>query len=109
MSKRTLTIALLAAALLATNAWWLYRTIDFGITHTYRMAACEMDARALAQLKAILPVVARPNSTRAEVLAAARVDPREKPYEKDGAVWVGQLGLRFSSEGRFVEMVDTSR
>jgi len=91
MSKRTITIALLATALLATNAWWLYRSIDFGITHTYRMAACQMDARVLAQLKAILPAVARPNSTREEVLAAARVDPREQPFEK--AAQCGSVSL----------------
>ena len=108
MSKRTVTIALLAVALLATNAWWLYRTIDFGITHTYAMASCETAVQELAQLKAILPVVVRPNSTREEVLAAARLDPRDEPYEKEGAVWVGQLGLKFTADGRFIKVVDAS-
>jgi hypothetical protein len=106
MSKRTVTIILLAVTLVATNVWWLYRTIDFGITHTYAMDSCDAAARELAQLKAMLPVIVRPHSTRDDIVAAARLDPKDEPFEKNGAVWIGQVGIRFTAEGRFIEVVD---
>jgi len=106
VSKRTITIVFLAAALLGTNAWWLYRSIDFGISHTYGMAECEEHAQALAQVKAILPVVAGPDSTREQILAAARLANWPEPFEKDGVVRVGRVGLKFSADGRLIALVD---
>jgi len=101
-----MTIVFLAAALLGTNAWWLYRTIDFGISHTYAMDECEEHVQALAQAKAILPIVARPDSTREQILAAARLAGWPEPFEKDGVVRVGRLGLKFSADGRLIAVVE---
>ena len=90
--------------LVATNIWWVYKTIDVGITHTYAMQTCEEDAQALKQTMALLPVVARTASSRHDIISAAILWPDEQPYEKDGFTWVGRLGLRFDAEGRLVEV-----
>ena len=108
MNKRVVGVVILAVTLLATNAWWLYGAIDFGITHTYAMDSCELTTQELAQLKAILPLVIRSGSTREEIVAAAQLEPWHAPFEKQGAVWVGQLGLRFTPDGHFVEVIDAS-
>jgi hypothetical protein len=46
-------------------------------------------------------VVAEPGATREPVLEAAG----SEPFEKDGFVWVGHLGLRFDDDGRPLEAV----
>lgn len=102
MRKQSIVIVSLSAMLLATNAWWAYSTIDFGITHTYAMQSCEEDAQALKQTVSLLPIVAA--STRSEIITAAMLRPDEQPFEKDGFTWVGRLGLRFDAQGKLVEV-----
>src|SRR5690606_1206665 len=104
MRKQTIAIASLSIMLLATNAWWTYNTIDFGITHTYAMQTCEEDAQALKQTIALLPVVAAPSSSRSEIISTAILWPDVQPFEKDGFTWVGRLGLRFDAQGKLVEV-----
>ena len=103
MSKYGVLIASLGLALVGTNAWWAYRTLDAGITNTYARASHDTTSELLAQTVAVLPVAASATSTKADVIAAAVV-PNDTvgPYEKEGFVWVGQLGLRFSDQGRLV-------
>lgn len=104
MRKSLIAIFLLSTALVVSNAWWLYKTIDFGITHTYAMQSCDENAEALDQLLAMLPATAQPGASRASVIDAARRENDEVEFEKDGYTWVGQLGLRFDAEGRLIEV-----
>ena len=106
MNRSRITIALLVAALVASNAWWAYRVLDAGISQTYMRASFDSTNELLTQTLAVLPVVAKPSASAAEILKAARV-PGDSvdPYEKDGFVWVGQLGLKFDKDGRFVRAV----
>ncbi|MDD0841253.1 hypothetical protein [Pseudomonas sp. Gutcm_11s] len=104
MRKQTIANIVLSITLLATNAWWAYNTIDFGITHTYAMQACEEDSQALKQTMAILPLVASNSSSPAEVITAAMLWPDEEPFEKEGFTWIGRLGLRFDAQGKLAEV-----
>jgi hypothetical protein len=35
--------------------------------------------------------------------AAAQIQPGVDPFEKEGFVWIGDIGLRFDGSGKFVE------
>ncbi len=104
MRKQTIAIIVLSITLLTTNAWWVYSTIDFGITHTYAMQTCVEDSQALKQTMAILPLVASHSSSPTQVITAAMLWPDEQPFEKDGFTWVGRLGLRFDTQGKLAEV-----
>lgn len=100
-------IGTLALALVASNAWWAYRLVDAGITQTYMRGTIDDTAEALRQTLALLPVVARPGISKAEVIAVARLPGNAtEPFEKEGFVWVGQLGLRFDDQGILIKAVD---
>lgn len=101
MSNTNLKLAVLIAALVTSNLWWAYRVLDAGVSVTYREAVNE---QALAQALALLPAVARPDATRSEVEDAARAAaPSSDPFEANGFVWVGKIGLKFNKQGRLVE------
>jgi hypothetical protein len=104
MSQIKASIVVLAAALVGTNGWWAYRLLDAGISHTYLNASFDTANELLNQTLAILPVVAKADAPRSEVVAAARkAGASIEPYDKDGYTWVGQLGLKFNEQGRFVQ------
>ncbi len=104
MKRSTIAILALSAALVATNMFWLYKLVDAGISYTYLQTSYD-DARGTAlQALALLPEVARQSTNReAAIDAVQRVQPQAMPFEKDGFVWVGDIGLRFDSAGRLLE------
>lgn len=98
-------LLILAVLLLATNGFWLYRTLDNGITSTYREVSLRENQEALAQALQIIRV-SRPTATREEVIEAAQTSHESsRPFEKEGYLWTGRLGLRFSEDGKLVEAV----
>ena len=100
-------IGSLALALVASNAWWASRLVDAGITQTYMRVTIDDSGKALRQTLALLPAVARPGISKAEVITVARLPgDSTEPFEKEGFVWVGQLGLRFDDEGKLIKAVD---
>ena len=107
MSISRITIVILLLALLGSNAYWLYGAIDSGISYSYMNDSFESERGAADQLIAIYPVVIQANSTRDEIVEAARSAsrfPDLEAFEKEGFVWVGDIGLKFSEEGRLLEV-----
>ncbi len=104
MNKHRVTILALSLLLVASNAWWAYNALNAAVTAGYREASFHEHHEALAQALAILPVAARPQVTSAQILESAKQAARtSESFEKDGFVWVGHLGLRFSEAGRLLE------
>ena len=104
MSGAKIAIVGLVVALVASNGWWAYHALDHGITVTYMGVALDDNKIALSQTLAILPVVARGDISKDAVLAAATTaENSSKPFEKDGFVWVGRIGLKFDEHGKFVD------
>lgn len=98
-------IAILVVALVATNVWWAFQVLDAGISLTYLKASHDDNASALAQVIAIAPALARCDASKEEIVAIAQRTAGEvEPFEKDGFVWVGSIGLRFGADGRFQEI-----
>lgn len=103
MKRSRLGVIVLILLLVGTNAWWAYRTLDNGITRTYLNDSMEHTSRGFNQTVAILPLVAR-GANQDEIVSAARQASKldSPPFEKDGYVFVGELGLKFDSAGKFV-------
>ncbi|MCP5058505.1 MAG: hypothetical protein GY937_17520 [bacterium] len=104
MTKSHAIAIVLGVLLLGTNGWWLYNSIDAGISYTYQQVSLDDCQEALSQTVAILPVVASPDATREEVIRAAQKPIEGEPFEKEGFTVVGQLGLKFDEHGRLIEI-----
>ena len=103
-SRSVVTIALLIAALVGSNAWWGFTALDAGVTAAYRDQAFEEHRQALSELLAVVPA-ATGAATRDAVLEAARSASNDHlEFEKEGYTWVGHLGYRFDSNGRLVDV-----
>jgi hypothetical protein len=103
LKKYKYLIIFLSVALLLTNAWWVFCLLDAGITQTYMGKNIEDHAKALTQTMKLLPVVSRPGTLRKEILAAARVSSKpDDDIEKDGFIWVENIGLKFDAHEKLV-------
>jgi hypothetical protein len=102
-SKLTICLAVL---LFLSNGFWIYLFIDQAITQAYHSESQRANKAALAQALAILPVANRINATSTDIIRVAKQTASFDfpPFEKDGFVWVGNLGLKFSKAGRLVEV-----
>lgn len=101
--SHVLTVALLVA-LVASNGYWIFRIVDKSITDAYASQSSEATEEALKQALSILPIASRVDSTSDQVIEAAKMAAQSRyTFEKDGFIWVGRLGLRFSKTGRLVE------
>ena len=100
-----LTVFGLVVALLLTNAWWLYRSVDHGVTDMYRTQVCTEREEALAQSLAVIKL-AKGRKARADMLRAARTALPQfgEPVEKDGEVTVGRLAFTFDPSGALIDV-----
>jgi hypothetical protein len=104
MRKPSYLVVALIVALVATNAFWLYKTVDSGVSYSYSNDSYQGARSTASQALAILPVVARSGSSQSEVVAAAaNAGGGADPFEKDGYTWVGHIGLKFDADGRLIE------
>ncbi|PWV60202.1 hypothetical protein [Plasticicumulans acidivorans] len=104
MKTTTAAIGILAAALLVSNVWWAYRLLDAGVSYTYQGASLEESQQALAQALAVIDALGAERRSREQVVQAVQAAwPSVEPFEKDGVLWVGRLGLRFDAAGRLIE------
>ena len=98
-------LVILTLLLLATNGFWLYHTFDTGITITHQDVSHRDTKEALAQALKIIKA-SEPTASREEVMEAAQIPSNStEAFEKDGYVWIGRLGLRFSEDGKLLEAV----
>jgi hypothetical protein len=106
MKKGITIITVLTIALIVSNVWWAYRLLDAGVTLNYTSVSMEDNKQALNQALSIIPVVTQKDASRDEVIAAARMHgDTTEPFEKDGYVWVGKIGLQFGQNGKLVKVV----
>ena len=105
VKRSAVAIGLLSAALLVSNAWWVYSAVDVAHAYTDQQSSLRLSDEALSQALAIIKVAADPNTTRDKIVAEATRSARDasEPFEKEGFLWIGSLGLRFSESGRLLE------
>jgi hypothetical protein len=104
MAKPRIAVAVLLTILLGSNALWAYRALDAGVSRSYLSAALDDNRIALAQVIAVAEETMRVIATRDSIIAAASHDRADEPFEKDGFVWIGRIGLKFDSDGRLIDI-----
>lgn len=106
MTRARISIIVFSIALIGTNVWWAYNALDNGVTLTYLEDSMQHAARGFNQSVAIIPLVAN-GAGREEIIAAAlkASDLDIEPFEKDGYIWVGELGIKFNAAGKLTEVV----
>jgi hypothetical protein len=93
------TIAL-AAALLASNAYWLFHTVDEVSVNEARDQTYYETCHALKQALKALPAVAVKRNRETVVRAAHEAaQPSDDPFEKEGETIVGWLAFAFAPDG----------
>lgn len=112
MTKSGATAIVLGVLLLGTNGWWLYNSIDAGITYTYQQVSLDDCHEQLSQTVAILPIVASLDATPEEIIRAAQEPIGAEPFEKEGFT-IPPAGsardLRSGGRGRACERPGPSR
>ena len=105
MKRSTVAIVLLSFALIGSNIWWAYGALDAGITYTYQQDSLQKSQEALTQAVAVIKASGQ-GATKEAVLAAAisSAEGATEPFEKEGYIWVGSIGLRFSEGGHLQEV-----
>ena len=102
MPRSPIAIMGLIAALLGSNAAWLYASLNAGVSYTYLEDSYRTARQTALQAVSLLPEVARPQATRESIIAAALRGQKGEPFDKEGYVWVGELGLQFDSSGALI-------
>ena len=97
------TALILGVLLIASNVWWLFQTFDHAITDHYRDDQLGLTERALDNALLLAPLVAA-GLERNALIAEAEQLFEDESFEKDGCVWVGNLGLKFDDNHRLVHV-----
>ena len=104
MKRSTFAICSLVVLLVGSNLFWAYRLLDAGVSYTYLHSSLEDSREVADRALAVLKETSRETATRESIIAAAVAgQPGTEPFEKDGFVWVGNLGLRFNDDGKLIE------
>jgi hypothetical protein len=97
-------IAILSILLIATNGYWLYSTIDFGISYTYLESSMDLTAKALEQTMIVANhnVIGMPLE-EAQIKFKTDVYGLE-PFIKEGCLYVGQVCLELNDKNIITEV-----
>jgi hypothetical protein len=92
-------IIILVILLVLSNGWWLYQSIDQGVTQSYRdQEYYELENRQKQIIK-MMPALSENLSKEKVIEIASRHSDMQK-FEKDGCTWVGWVGLKFNGKGK---------
>ncbi|MFK7844556.1 MAG: hypothetical protein AB8G77_04585 [Rhodothermales bacterium] len=97
---------LLVLLLVGSNIWWLYRELDDITTSKYQGQMLYERSESLKSLQAIIPDLASGKS-KEEIVELIEEVLKEEGYEKEGATWIGWLGLTFDDDGQLVKVMPT--
>jgi hypothetical protein len=95
---KTWTVVALAILLVGTNAWWLYSSIDQGVTAAHRSSQQEVDRRAaelLASLMTTMPKDKGPEDTYRLLLQEY---PNEVVKVSGDSIQIGPVVLVFTND-----------
>ena len=99
-------IVTLSLLLVGSNIFWLYRTVDSAVTRSYmEQELYELygsNTQAIGMLKEALA-----GKTKQNVQAMAAKFTDLQPFEKDGCLWFGWYGFKFSKSEIFVDIAPT--
>ncbi len=97
------TITILVVVLVVSNGFWIYQLIDVGVTMSYRNKELDDNAKTRDQLLAVLPQLAAGRSKQ-EIIRIVSEYTSLESFEKDGCVWIGWIGLKFSQNDELLSV-----
>lgn len=98
-------IILLSGLLLASNAWWGYRSLDHGVTLTHTQVAVDDLKQALDQSLSLFPLLASEQMNKDAIIKYFEANFGFKNgFEKNGFFWIGKIGLRFDEREKLIEV-----
>jgi hypothetical protein len=86
----------LAVVLIASNLYFIYKSIDFGITHTYMMASYEENQDSLQLLQVIVNKTVFPMDKDQFISILKKARPGIDIFIKDNNVVAGYLGFKIN-------------
>lgn len=100
------TIAILIVLLLVSNGYWLYRSIDSGVTETYRDQVDYEQTHRIAALQTICSqqLAGMPKAELVSLLQT--LFPDTQVFEKDDHIHTTWLSVRFDAQG-YVDAVNS--
>jgi hypothetical protein len=96
--------AILAVALVFSNGWWFYSSIDQAVTQKYADQMLNECDHALAASLDLAQALAEGLDRPEIVYRVERAFPEDEPFEKDGFWVVGWLAFKFSEDGKLIEI-----
>jgi Tfp pilus assembly protein PilO len=96
--------SILAVAVVVSNGWWLYWSIDQAVTAKYADQMQYECTHSLAASLNLAQALAEGLERHEVVDRVERAFPAEDPFEKDGLWVVGWLVFKFSDDGRLIEI-----
>jgi hypothetical protein len=94
---------ILGILLVLSNGWWFYQLLDRGITQSYRDQQIYELEETRKQLMKMMPSISADLPKEKIVEIASQYSKTEK-FEKDGCLWAGWIGLKFSQSGELVSV-----
>lgn len=105
--KIRIIIVTLSLLLVGSNIFWLYRTIDSAVTRSYmEQELYELNGSNTQAIGMLKEALSGKNKETVQSMAIKFNDL--EPYEKDGCLWLGWYGFKFSESGIFVD-IDTGK
>ncbi len=105
MKKTTISIIILLFLLLSTNILWFLNTIDISITHKYQdMVLYELKNSKKQAVNMLEDTLQDRNKSEIKAIAEKYTD--FDSFEKEGCVWIGWYGFKFSKSGK-LEGIET--
>lgn len=105
MKQSKITITVLSFLLVGSNLVWMYLWMNSMSTIKYNQLSLIQEREKLSQALTMLPIVAKFDSTEAQVIDAASKGA-ERTYdcfEKEGFICIGHISIRFDESGRLIE------
>lgn len=94
----------LTIALIGSNGCWFLTAIDAGVTNKYQRQMMYERTGMLKQLISVIPDLSSGKSKK-EIVAIVKRRTDLEPFDKEGAVWVGWIGLKFDEKDTLVNVL----
>ena len=97
-------IIIVSILLILSNVFWMFQLLDSGISVTHRSQYIEQLESTNKQLKTLLPAMTEKLS-KEEIISIADTFSEGDVFEKEGYIWLGDLGFKFNGD-KLISVVD---
>ncbi|TLU61890.1 hypothetical protein FE810_13825 [Thalassotalea litorea] len=96
-------VSFLTILLIFSNGYWLFASLDSGVTASYQSQELYEYKNTQEQLLKTFKEVASGKS-KSDVVRIAEKYSETPAFDKDGCTWIGWLGFKFDEQGVFQDI-----